>query len=60
MKKQNSLSRAAEWIFRRIIDLRFGRGSVESDIIQDYLDEDLPDWRGAFSAWRTFSAWRKA
>jgi len=58
MKKQNSLSQFAEWIFRRIIDLRFGRHSVEKDIITDYLDEDLPDWRGAVRAWRTFSSGR--
>ena len=56
---QNSLSRAAEWLFRRLIDLRFGRGSVESDIITDYLDEDLPDWSGACSAWRTFARQRE-
>jgi len=55
----NIFSRAAEWLFRRLINLRFGRESTEADIITDYLDEDVPDWAGAYGAWRTFARLRR-
>jgi len=56
---QNLLSRAVEWFCRRIINMRFGRGSVEADFITDYLDKDVPDWSGACRAWRTFARLRR-
>lgn len=48
-----------EYIARIAIYARFGKSSTEADIITDYLDPDVPDWRGAWRAFRTFHGIRR-
>jgi hypothetical protein len=43
------------YIFRIAVWVRFGRNSAESDIITDYLERDVPNYRSAIAAWRTLS-----
>lgn len=45
-------------IARCAVFVRFGKDSAEADIITDYLEQDTPDWRGAWRAYRTFAAQR--
>jgi hypothetical protein len=42
-----------ERIVRALVYARFGRASAEADVITDYLDHDVPDYRGAWRAYRS-------
>lgn len=47
-------------LVRRLVWIRFGRNSAESDIVTDYLERDRPDYAGALRAWRAFDGVRLA
>ncbi len=45
-----------ERLVRLVVRLRWGHDPARWDLITDYLDNDTPDYAGAWRAWRTFAA----